>query len=644
MHYEAVTGKPKTKHDCDLCEKKFESMAGLHYHKKRIHSKIIVDTSVICEICGKKISGKGRLIYHLRIHSGDKPFSCSNCPKKFAMKDLLTEHMRVHTGEKPYTCTFCGKPFAHRSPFRIKLEEDSFENSNEYYLTLNEIKRLQAQAQTATAEEKTEKLDSEADLDEYEHVTKNFERVDIKHEEINSDSQEKSFGQEDKMLYRKAVFSCYHCNYTANHKFHLSRHMNAHKKGKNNSKSPKTDKSRISHCKHCKAVYKSKAIMDDHVLKKHPNFITSVTSKIHGCEICTYKTTIKAELDRHMLKHPDVKSNYKFRLNTCLHCKATFKSKQTMDDHIIRIHPEFLESVTSKVHECKVCAFKTTNKRQFENHLLKHPETNSSLKMSTCSHCNAEFKSKRGLDNHTLNSHPEFIDSVTSKIHECQICKFKTTVKCNLDTHMLEHSGEKYGCIHCNAAFKSKRARDGHVAKKHPKYIASVASKIHECGLCNYKTTHKSHFDNHMVKHSGQANHTCMHCNSVFKYKQLMDLHILKEHPKFTASVASKIHECKSCNYKTTHKSHLNMHMVKHTGQANHTCIHCNSVFKYKHVMDQHILKKHPTFDTSVARKIHQCEVCDYKTLVKSQFDTHILKHPEAMFNIKIEKEEMPFD
>nr|CAI5857417.1 unnamed protein product [Callosobruchus analis] len=130
MHYEAVTGKPKTKHDCDLCEKKFESMAGLHYHKKRIHSKIIVDTSVICEICGKKISGKGRLIYHLRIHSGDKPFSCSNCPKKFAMKDLLTEHMRVHTGEKPYTCRFCGKPFAHRSPFRYHVKTHTGEKPN----------------------------------------------------------------------------------------------------------------------------------------------------------------------------------------------------------------------------------------------------------------------------------------------------------------------------------------------------------------------------------------------------------------------------------------------------------------------------------------------------------------------------------
>nr|CAH7724009.1 unnamed protein product [Callosobruchus chinensis] len=378
--------------------------------------------------------------------------------------------------------------------------------------------------------------------------------------------------------------------------------MNIHKK----SKSLKKYKRRINHCKHCEAVYKSKAVRDDHVLKKHPEFIASVTSKIHRCEICTYKTTIKVELDRHMLKHPDVKSNYKLKLNTCLHCKATFKSKATMDDHIIRKHPECMESVTSKVHECKVCAFKTTNKRQFENHMLKHPEENSGLKMSTCSHCSAEFKSKRGLDNHTLSSHP-----------------------------VLEHSGEKYTCIHCNAAFKSKRTRDGHVAKKHPKFIASVASKIHECGLCTYKTTHKSHFNNHMVKHSGQAARSkvihCKHCNAVYKSKQIIDDHVLKKHPEFIASVKSKIHECGLCTYKTTIKLELDRHMLKHpeteSGCEKYTCSHCSAAFKSKRWLDDHVLKKHPKFSKLVTRKIHECEVCMYKAINKSNLKRHMLKH-----------------
>nr|CAH7723999.1 unnamed protein product [Callosobruchus chinensis] len=422
--------------------------------------------------------------------------------------------------------------------------------------------------------------------------------------------------------------------------------MNIHKKGKNNSsyksKSLKKYKRRINHCKHCEAVYKSKAVRDDHVLKKHPEFIASVTSKIHRCEICTYKTTIKVELDRHMLKHPDVKSNYKLKLNTCLHCKATFKSKATMDDHIIRKHPECMESVTSKVHECKVCAFKTTNKRQFENHMLKHPEENSGLKMSTCSHCSAEFKSKRGLDNHTLSSHPEYIATVTSKVHECKVCLFKTTVKCNLDAHVLEHSGEKHkfkssACLHCEKSFTSKATMDDHIIRKHPEFMESVTSKVHECKVCLFKTTNKRQFELHTLRHpdsySSYKPSTCPHCNAEFNTKRGLDDHIVKKHPAFIQSVTSKIHECKVCFYRTTLKNHFNSHMFNHPGERAsynfNTCIHCTAVFRTSAARDNHILKKHPECTASVTRRVYECKVCIYKTTCKDKFDRHMSTHPE---------------
>nr|CAH7724008.1 unnamed protein product [Callosobruchus chinensis] len=432
--------------------------------------------------------------------------------------------------------------------------------------------------------------------------------------------------------------------------------MNIHKKGKNNSsyksKSLKKYKRRINHCKHCEAVYKSKAVRDDHVLKKHPEFIASVTSKIHRCEICTYKTTIKVELDRHMLKHPDVKSNYKLKLNTCLHCKATFKSKATMDDHIIRKHPECMESVTSKVHECKVCAFKTTNKRQFENHMLKHPEENSGLKMSTCSHCSAEFKSKRGLDNHTLSSHPEYIATVTSKVHECKVCLFKTTVKCNLDAHVLEHcrntaSCKFKNCTRCSASFTSKQMLDNHVLRSHPELIEFITSKIHHCASCSYKTTIKTGLHRHMSVHpdvrSNYTSKTCKHCNAVYKSKQIIDDHVLKKHPEFIASVKSKIHECGLCTYKTTIKLELDRHMLKHPETESgykhkfksSACLHCEKSFTSKATMDDHIIRKHPEFMESVTSKVHECKVCLFKTTNKRQFELHTLRHPDSYSSYK---------
>lgn len=53
------------------------------------HNDTGQDWSVICDICGKKIATKEKLKYHLRTHTGDRPFACASCPRKFPKKDQL---------------------------------------------------------------------------------------------------------------------------------------------------------------------------------------------------------------------------------------------------------------------------------------------------------------------------------------------------------------------------------------------------------------------------------------------------------------------------------------------------------------------------------------------------------------------------
>nr|CAI5819304.1 unnamed protein product [Callosobruchus analis] len=130
-------------------------------------------------------------------------------------------------------------------------------------------------------------------------------------------------------------------------------------------------KSIRSRCAHCNATFKSKTSLDDHVIRKHPDFISSVTSKLYVCTKCTFKTVKKSCFSKHLLKHPGIASDFKH--SSCIHCNATFKSKMSLDDHVVRKHPDFISSITNKLRECTKCPFKTVQKVVLIRHLLKHP-------------------------------------------------------------------------------------------------------------------------------------------------------------------------------------------------------------------------------------------------------------------------------
>ncbi|CAH1991942.1 unnamed protein product [Acanthoscelides obtectus] len=143
---------------------------------------------------------------------------------------------------------------------------------------------------------------------------------------------------------------------------------------------------------------------------------------------------------------------------------------------------------------------------------VTHSQGEHSHKSSTCIHCNATFRGNRNLDNHIIKKHPEFLATVSRKIFECTHCTYKTVVKNTLDRHVLKHSEGELNhstCIHCTARFKSNRSLDDHIVRKHPDFLSSVSIKIHECTHCIYKTTFKSNLVSHMLKHTeGELNLT----------------------------------------------------------------------------------------------------------------------------------------
>jgi len=217
---------------------------------------------------------------------------------------------------------------------------------------------------------------------------------------------------------------------------------------------------------------KDKIISNDYTKIEHKCDESSDTASLK-CSLCSYTTTNKNYLKRHIRRHSTFK---------CDQCDYSATLKRDLISHKAT-------HLTKKRFNCSNCDYGTNRKHSFKEHTFKH----TTDRPHACDLCDMAFKSIKTLNTHKI-VHKE-------GERKCNICGFVTRWSHSLQLHMKSHNGSAY------------------------------QKKLYSCSECNYTSMVKKLFINHSEFHNPEMRYKCDKCPFGAKDITLLVTH-MKTHLK----------------------------------------------------------------------------------------------------------------